>query len=157
MPTPTPFLWFDDQAEQAATLYTELFPRSEITAVSRYGDGAPVAAGTAMTVAFTLDGQAFTALNGGPHHSFTEAVSFTIPCADQAEVDHYWDALTADGGQAGRCGWLQDRFGLSWQVVPAALGELLGDPDPARAGRAMAAMLGMDRLVVAELRAAAEG
>lgn len=149
--TPVPFLWFDGDAEAAAELYTGLFPRSAVTDVSRGPDGA------AFVVSFTLDGQAFVALNGGPGHPFTDATSFQVPCADQAEVDHFWDGLVAGGGQEGRCGWLTDRFGVSWQVVPVALPELLGDPDPGRSQRAVQAMLGMSRLVVADLRAAADG
>jgi predicted 3-demethylubiquinone-9 3-methyltransferase (glyoxalase superfamily) len=144
MPTITPMLWFDDQAQQAAELYTSIFPNSKIS------DANP------MTVTFTLDGAEFTALNGGPMYRFTEAVSFVIPCADQAEVDHYWNALTADGGQESQCGWLKDKFGLSWQVVPTALFELLGDPDPERAGRARQAMLGMSKIDIAGLRRAAD-
>ena len=151
-----PFLWFDGQAEAAAALYVDVFPDSRIDNVSRYGEAGPGEPGTVLTVDFTLDGQRFVALNGGPQFRFTEAVSFQIPCADQAEVDHYWDRLS-EGGEESRCGWLKDRFGLSWQVVPTALPELLGDPDPDRANRAMQAMLGMRRLDIAALRAAADG
>jgi predicted 3-demethylubiquinone-9 3-methyltransferase (glyoxalase superfamily) len=152
MPVQTPCLWFDGQAEQAAEFYTSVFPDSAVTDVSRLPDG------TALMVQFSLDGQPYQGLNGGhrPDHPFTEAISFSISCADQAEVDHYWDGLSA-GGQEGPCGWLTDRFGVSWQVVPTQLGELLGDPDPERSQRAMQAMLGMRRLVVAELEAAADG
>ena len=151
MPVQTPCLWFDGQAEQAATSYTSVFPNSAVTSVSRLPDG------TALMVQFTLDGQPYQGLNGGhrPEHPFTEAISFSISCADQTEVDHYWDGLSA-GGRQGPCGWLTDRFGVSWQVVPTRLGELLGDPDPERAQRAMQAMLGMKRIVVAELEAAAD-
>jgi predicted 3-demethylubiquinone-9 3-methyltransferase (glyoxalase superfamily) len=153
----TPFLWFDDQAEQAAEFYVSLIPNSKITGVSRYGEAGPGVPGSAMTVTFELDGLPVTALNGGPAFSFTEAFSFSVPCEDQAEVDRYWSALTAGGGQESRCGWLKDRFGLSWQVVPNALPRLLGDPDRARANRAMQAMLKMNKLVVADLEAAAAG
>ncbi len=152
----TPFLWFDDQAEEAAKLYTSIFPGSRIVSISRYGDagqevtgGAP---GSVMTVAFELDGQRFTALNGGPLFRFTEAVSFVISCETQAEVDHYWDKLSAGGDPAAQqCGWLKDRFGLSWQVVPTALGRLLGDPDPEKARRVTEAFLVMKKLDIAEL------
>ena len=155
MPTPTPFLWFDTQAEQAAELYVSLFPNSKITGVSRYPG--PDGEEKVMTVGFVLDGQEFTGLNAGPQFTFTEAVSFVIPCADQAEVDHYWDGLIANGGEESQCGWLKDPFGLSWQVVPTVLHELLGDPDPARAQRAQQAMLSMRRLDIAGLRRAADG
>ncbi len=156
MPRITPFLWFDTQAEEAATLYTSVFPDSKITEVQRYGASGPGPEGAAMTVQFQLDGQDFTALNGGPEHfTFNESVSFVVDCKDQADVDHYWDALTADGGEPGPCGWLKDKYGLSWQIVPAALNELLSDPDPGRSSRAMQAMLKMTKIDVAELRAAA--
>lgn len=156
MPTTTPCLWFDGQAEDAATYYVEVFPRSEITHIDRYGPGMPVAEGTVLAVGFALDGQSYLALNGGPRAGFSEAISFQIACADSDEVDHYWDRLT-DGGEEGRCGWLKDRFGVSWQVVPNALPGLLGDPDPGRAQRAMEAMMGMTKLDVAALRKAADG
>lgn len=148
----TPFLWFNDNAEEAATFYVSVFPNSKLTDVARMGEGGP-----ALTVAFTLDGEDFVGLNGGPVHPFTEAVSFVIDCETQAEVDHYWESLTADGGQPGDCGWLKDRFGLSWQVVPRLLPELLTDPDPARAQRAMQAMMQMHKLDIAALKAAANG
>lgn len=144
MPKPFPMLWFDGQAEEAAKLYTSIFPNSGINDVN------PV------TVSFTLDGQEFVGLNGGPQFHFTEAVSFVITCQDQAEVDHYWNALTADGGEESQCGWLKDRFGVSWQVTPTALMELLGDPDRERAGRAQQAMLTMRKIDIAELRRAAD-
>jgi predicted 3-demethylubiquinone-9 3-methyltransferase (glyoxalase superfamily) len=150
----TPFLWFDTQAEEAAELYASVFPDSRIVDVVR-GSTVPEGDEQVMIVAFELAGMQITALNGGPHHRFTEAVSFVIDCADQDEVDHYWDALTADGGEEGPCGWLKDRFGLSWQVVPEALPRLLGDPDRGKAGRVMQAMLGMKKLNVAELERAA--
>lgn len=148
----TPFLWFNDNAEEAATFYVSVFPNSSITDIARMGEGGP-----ALTVAFTLDGQDFVGLNGGPVHPFTEAVSFVIDCETQEEIDRYWETLTADGGQPGDCGWLKDRFGLSWQVVPRRLPELLTDPDPARAQRAMQAMMQMHKLDIAVLEAAANG
>jgi len=157
MPKITPFLWFDTQAEEAATLYTSVFPDSKINEVQRYGASGPGPKGAVMLVQFRLDGQDFTALNGGPEHfTFNESVSFVVDCKDQADVDHYWDALTADGGEPGPCGWLKDRYGLSWQIVPAALTELLSDPDPGRSSRAMQAMLKMTKINVADLHAAAD-
>ena len=155
MSTITPFLWFDTEAEEAAQLYTTLFPNSRITEVSRYGESGPREAGLVMTVAFELDGQRFVALNGGPEHQITEAVSLVVDCADQAEVDRYWNALTADGGEEGPCGWLKDRFGLSWQITPTRLIELITDPDPEKAQRAMAAMLQMRKIDIAEIERAA--
>jgi predicted 3-demethylubiquinone-9 3-methyltransferase (glyoxalase superfamily) len=155
--TITTCLWFDTQGEEAAEFYCSLVPNSEVGAISRYGDAGPGPAGSVMTVEFTLDGRPCMALNGGPVYQFTEAVSFSVSCADQAEVDRYWDALVADGGTEGPCGWLKDRFGMSWQVVPTILPELLSDPDPDRAGRAMKAMLSMQKLDVATLQAAADG
>jgi predicted 3-demethylubiquinone-9 3-methyltransferase (glyoxalase superfamily) len=155
MPRPTPFLWFDTEAEEAATFYTSLFPNSRIGHVARYGDAGPGAAGAVMTVRFELDGQPFVALNGGPQYTFTEAISFTIDCASQAEVDRYWNALS-DGGKQGPCGWLKDRYGFSWQIVPSALPELLGDPDPGRAQRAMEAMFAMKKIDIEAIRAAAD-
>jgi len=153
----TPFLWFDTQAEAAADFYTSVFPDSKITNVQRYGDAGPGPAGTAMIVQFTAAGTEFTALNGGPvHAAFTEAISFQVDCRDQAEVDEYWEKLTADGGEPGPCGWLKDKYGLSWQIVPAALSELLSDPGPGRAGRAMQAMLTMQKIKVQALRDAAD-
>jgi predicted 3-demethylubiquinone-9 3-methyltransferase (glyoxalase superfamily) len=150
-----PFLWFDNQAEDAANLYVSLFPNSKIGKVTRYGEGAPGPKGQAMTVEFELDGQPITALNGGPHFKLTEAFSFSVSCEDQAEVDRYWSALT-EGGHESQCGWLKDRFGLSWQIVPTALPRLLADPDPAKAQRVMAAMLKMVKLDIAALEAAAK-
>jgi predicted 3-demethylubiquinone-9 3-methyltransferase (glyoxalase superfamily) len=149
-------LWFDTEALEAAEYYVAIFPGSRITDVSRYGDGAPRPAGTVLTAAFELDGRPYLALNGGPEFRFTEAISLVVNCADQDEVDHYWAALV-DGGEPGQCGWLKDRYGLSWQIVPDRMGEVMGDPDPARAGRAMQAMLGMQKLDIAALRAAAAG
>jgi predicted 3-demethylubiquinone-9 3-methyltransferase (glyoxalase superfamily) len=152
----TPFLWFDDQAEQAANFYVSLFDDSEVLDVSRYPEGVPGrTAGDAMTVDFRLAGRRFTALNGGPEYRFTEAISLYVRCADQEEVDRLWDRLTDAGGEPGRCGWLKDRFGLSWQVIPDRLGELLGDADPARANAAMQAMLQMQKIEVKALEDAA--
>ena len=150
MPVQTPCLWFDGQAEEAAELYTSVFPRSAITGVRRNPDG------TALVVEWTLDGQPYMGLNGGPGQTASWAVSLSVACADQAEVDHYWSALS-EGGEESMCGWLKDRFGFWWQVVPARLVELVGDPDPERAQRAMQAMLGMRKIVVAELEQAADG
>ncbi|MGI8695486.1 MAG: VOC family protein [Mycobacteriales bacterium] len=155
MPKTVPCLWFDGQAEQAAEHYVAVFPNSCIRSVSRYGPDTPGTEGTVLTVDFSLDGQDYVGLNGGPQFTFSEAISFQISCADQDEVDHYWDRLSA-GGEEGQCGWLKDRFGVSWQVVPTALPELLGDPDPDRANRAMQAMLGMHKLDIAGLRRAAD-
>jgi predicted 3-demethylubiquinone-9 3-methyltransferase (glyoxalase superfamily) len=154
MPKLTPFLWFDTQAEDAANHYTSIFPNSRITDVARYGDGGPGTQGSVMTVAFELDGQKFVALNGGPQYTFTEAVSFVVDCDGQDEVDYYWNAL-GEGGEHGPCGWLKDKFGLSWQVVPRRLPELLTDPDPEKAQRVMQAMLQMGKIEVAELEQAA--
>ena len=156
MPQITPNLWFDTQGLEAAEFYVSVFPRSEITNVTYYGDAGPGPAGSVLTVDFVLDGQRFTAINGGPLFSFDEAVSFLIDCADQDEIDHYWAKLT-DGGEESQCGWLKDRYGLSWQVVPAGWEAVLNDPDQARAQRAMTAMLGMRRLDIAALQAAADG
>jgi predicted 3-demethylubiquinone-9 3-methyltransferase (glyoxalase superfamily) len=149
----TPCLWFDTQGEDAANFYVSLFPNSRIVSVNRYGDAGPRAAGSVMTVDFELDGQPYVALNGGPEFQFNEAVSFQISCADQDEVDHYWDKL-GEGGEHGPCGWLKDRYGLSWQVIPAKFLELVSDPDPAKSQAVMRAMLGMRKLVVSELQEA---
>ncbi len=149
----TPFLWFDCQAEEAANLYVSLFPDSKLTNVSRYGDGMPLPKGTAMSVTFQLAGQEFMALNGGPSFTFTEAISFFVNCETQEEIDRLWSKLT-EGGEPGQCGWLKDRFGLSWQIVPNVLGDLIGDPDPEKAGRATQAMLKMGKLDIAELKRA---
>ena len=154
MPTIVPFLWFDTEAEQAAELYVSLFKNSKIGEVSRYGEAGPGPKGQAMTVSFELDGLQFTALNGGPMFKFTEAFSMQVGCEDQAEIDRLWDALTANGGEPGRCGWLKDRFGLSWQITPTNMGALIGGPDPAEANRAMRAMLQMKKLDIAALKAA---
>jgi predicted 3-demethylubiquinone-9 3-methyltransferase (glyoxalase superfamily) len=152
----TTCLWFDTEGEEAAEFYCTLFPDSKITGVSHYGEAGPRPAGTVLTVDFQLDGRPYVALNGGPEYQFTEAVSFQVSCSDQDEVDRYWDTLTADGGEAGQCGWLKDRFGLSWQIVPTALPELLSDPDPGRSSRAMQAMLQMQKIDIAAMRAAAD-
>lgn len=152
-----PCLWFDGKAEEAANFYVSLFPDAAILTVSHYGEGAPFPAGTAMMVEFRLAGQRFQALDGGPQFKFSEAVSMSIDCEDAAEVDRYWNALTAAGGAEGPCGWLKDRFGVSWQVVPQGLGALVSDPDPARAARALQAMFGMKKLDLAAMRAAADG
>jgi len=156
MPTITPFLWFDNQAEEAASFYCSIFPNSKVGKVTRYSEGAPAPAGAVMTVEFSLDGQDFIGLNGGPHFQFTEAVSFTMATKDQAETDRYWDALLAGGGQPSQCGWLKDRFGLSWQVTPEELIKLTADPDPGRAQRATQAMLQMVKIDIAKLRQAAD-
>ncbi len=153
MPSITPFLWFDHQAEEAVNYYVAVFPEAEIKSVSRYPESGPGPAGGVMTVAFRLLGQDFIALNGGPHFTFNEAVSFVINCETQAEIDHYWERLSA-GGQPGRCGWLKDRYGLSWQIVPTVLGRLLGDSDPETNSRVMAALLDMDKLDIRVLQQA---
>jgi len=153
MPKITPFLWFDNQAEEAAKFYTSIFKNSKIESISRYGEGLPLPAGTVMTVSFILDGQQFTALNGGPVFKFTEAVSFYILCETQAEVDDYWNKLTA-GGEEGQCGWLKDKFGLSWQVVPKTLIELMNDKDREKAQRVTEAMLKMKKIDVSLLQKA---
>jgi predicted 3-demethylubiquinone-9 3-methyltransferase (glyoxalase superfamily) len=153
----TPCLWFDTEGEDAARFYTSIFPNSSVGKIARYGSAGPRPEGTVMTVEFELDGQTFTALNGGPEFTFSEAISFQVSCEGQEEVDHFWNALS-EGGEEGPCGWVKDKFGLSWQIVPTALPKLLGDPDPDRAQRAMAAMLKMKKIDIGELeRAAAEG
>jgi predicted 3-demethylubiquinone-9 3-methyltransferase (glyoxalase superfamily) len=157
MPGITPNLWFDTQGKEAAEFYCSVFPNSKVTNVTYYGEAGPRDAGTVLTVDFELDGQPFTAINGGPEFTFDEAVSFLINCADQDEVDHYWAKLTADGGEEGQCGWLKDKFGLSWQVVPAGMEDLLNDPDDERGQRAMKAMLQMQKIDIAALQAAADG
>jgi len=152
----TPFLWFDTEGEEAATFYTSVFPNSKITNVSCYGSAGPRPEGTVMTVAFELDGLAFVALNGGPEFKFSEAISFLVNCETQDEVDAYWNKLS-EGGEEGPCGWLKDKFGLSWQIIPAALPTLLSDPDPEKSQRVMQAMLQMKKIEVDVLeRAAAE-
>ena len=156
MPDITPYLWFDAQSLEAAEFYVSLFANSEITGVTHYGEGGPRPAGSVMTVEFTLDGRPYTALNGGPDYTLDEAFSLQVVCADQAELDRYWDALTAGGGEEGPCGWCKDRFGVSWQVVPDGLGALLSDPDPGRASRAVQAMFSMSKLDLSVMRAAAD-
>src|SRR5688500_151977 len=150
----TPCLWFDTEGEGAATFYTSVFPTSRIVHVARYGSAGPRPEGTVMTVDFELDGQSFVALNGGPHFTVNEAVSFQVSCKDQDEVDSYWSRLS-EGGEEGPCGWLKDRFGLSWQIIPTALPELLADPDQEKAQRVMQAMLQMKKIEVDELERAA--
>ena len=152
----TPFLWFDSEAEEAAKLYTSIFKNSKIVTTTHYGDAGPGPKGSVMTVAFKLDGQDFVALNGGPQFDFTEAISFQIDCQTQQEVDFFWQKLTEGGGKPGRCGWLKDRFGLSWQVVPRALPELLQASDAKKAKRVMEAMLQMDKLDIQKLQDAYE-
>ena len=157
MPAITPCLWFDTRGEEAARYWVSLFPRSSITGVQRWGPENPERQGQPLLVEFVLDGSPFTALNGGPHFTFTEAVSLQVDCADQAEVDHYWDAFVGDGGEESDCGWCKDKFGFSWQVVPRVLTELLADPDPQRVSRAMQAMMTMRRLDVATFEAVRAG
>jgi predicted 3-demethylubiquinone-9 3-methyltransferase (glyoxalase superfamily) len=160
----TTYLWFDDQAEEAAERYVRLFnerpggvkEESKVTNVARYGEAGPGEPGTAMIVNFELEGQEFIALNGGPEFSFTEAISLFVHCGSQEEVDHFWAGLLAEGGEESQCGWLKDRYGLSWQIIPDRLMELIGDPDPGRSQRAMAAMLKMVKIDVAELERAAD-
>jgi predicted 3-demethylubiquinone-9 3-methyltransferase (glyoxalase superfamily) len=152
----TPSLWFDNNAEEAANFYVSVFDDAEVLNVTRYTEAGPGPEGTAVTVSFRLNGQEFVGINGGPEFSFTEAVSFMINCETQDEVDHYWEKLT-DGGEPVQCGWLKDRFGLSWQVVPKVLGELLADEDPGKAKRVTEAMLKMVKLDIAGLQAAYEG
>jgi predicted 3-demethylubiquinone-9 3-methyltransferase (glyoxalase superfamily) len=151
----TPFLWFDHQAEEAAGFYTSIFPNSKVLKVVRYGEAGPGPAGSAMTVEFELDGQRFVALNGGPHFKFTEAVSFVVNCQTQDEVDAYWEKLSAGGAQV-QCGWLKDKFGLSWQIVPTVLPELLSDPDAEKSQRVMKVMLTMKKLDIRALKQAYE-
>ena len=150
MPTITPFLWFDTQAEEAMNLYTSIFKRSKVVSVNRAG-------GRVMSVQFELENQTFMALNAGPQYTFTEAISFFVGCDTQTEIDELWAKLTADGGSESRCGWLKDKFGLSWQIVPNSLGRMLGDKDPAKAQRTMQAMLQMNKLDIAKLQAAYDG
>lgn len=153
----TPFLWFDNQAEEAAQFYTSIFKNSKILHVSRYGDGGPGPKGSVMVVNFQLAGQEFTALNGGPRFQFSEAFSFVVNCENQQEIDEYWSKLTSGGGEESMCGWLKDKFGFSWQIVPTAFGKLMSDKDPKKANRVMEALLKMRKLDIAKLKAAAEG
>lgn len=157
MPKLTPFLWFESQAEEAANFYVSVFPNSKIGQIARYPEGAPAPAGSVMTIAFELDGKSFVGLNGGPHYKINEAISFVIDCKDQDEVDYYWAKLTADGGMESQCAWLKDKFGVSWQVVPDRLMQLLNDPDKAKAGRVAMAMMQMRKIIIADLEAAAAG
>ena len=152
----TTFLWFDDKAEEAANFYVSLFKNSKIDTVSRYGDAGPGPKGSVMVVQFQLDGQQFTALNGGPIFKFTEAISLMVTCESQEEVDRLWDKLS-EGGQKSQCGWLKDKYGLSWQIVPTALGKLMSDPDRQKSGRVMKAMLQMTKIDIATLQRAYEG
>jgi predicted 3-demethylubiquinone-9 3-methyltransferase (glyoxalase superfamily) len=154
MKTITPCLWFDTEGEDAARFYTSIFPNSKIGHIARYGSAGPRPEGTVMTVSFELDGHEFVALNGGPQYRFSEAVSFQVSCETQDQVDHYWSKLS-EGGEEGPCGWLKDRFGLSWQIVPTALPRLLGDPDPEAAQKVMAAMLRMKKIDIGALEEAA--
>ncbi len=151
----TPFLWFDNNAEEAMNFYVSVFKNAEVLSVSRYGEAGPGPEGSVMVASFRLNGQEFMALNGGPQFTFTEAVSFLIDCQSQEEVDYFWDRLS-EGGEAGPCGWLKDRFGLSWQVVPSVLGEMLQDTDREKANRVMQAMLQMSKLDIATLQHAYE-
>jgi predicted 3-demethylubiquinone-9 3-methyltransferase (glyoxalase superfamily) len=156
MPKITPFLWFDTQAEEAAKFYVSVFRNSKIVSVARYGDAGPGRKGSVMTVTFELDGQPFIALNGGPQFKFTEAVSFSVDCKSQQEVDEFWAKLSA-GGEEGPCGWLKDKYGLSWQINPTVLGEMLSDADRAKANRVMEAMLKMKKIVIEDLKKAYRG
>jgi predicted 3-demethylubiquinone-9 3-methyltransferase (glyoxalase superfamily) len=156
MPQITPNLWFDTESQEAAEFYVSVFPNSEIKNVTHYGEAGPREAGLVLTVEFALDGQDYIAINGGPQFTFSEAISLLVNCADQEEVDYYWARL-GEGGEEGPCGWLKDRYGLSWQVCPTGMAELLNDPDQARSQRAMKAMLGMKKIDVAALHAAADG
>lgn len=149
----TPFLWFDQQAEEAAAFYASIFPNSSVVKVVRCGEAGPGPPGSALTVVFQLQGQSFVALNGGPHFKFTEAISFVVNCQTQEEVDAYWEKLSA-GGAPVQCGWLKDKFGLSWQIVPTVLSELLSDPDPEKSGRVMKAMMAMTKLDIRALKQA---
>ena len=152
----TPFLWFDDKAEEAMNFYVSIFKNSKVGSVTRYGEAGPGPKGTVMTATFELDGQGFIALNGGPHFKFTEAISFSVDCKTQEEVDELWERLS-QGGQKSQCGWLKDKYGLSWQIVPSVLGELLGDKDPEKSKRVMQAMLKMTKLDIRTLKQAYEG
>jgi predicted 3-demethylubiquinone-9 3-methyltransferase (glyoxalase superfamily) len=152
----TPFLWFDNQAEEAANFYVSIFKNSKILSISRYGEAGPGPKGSAMTAVFQLDGEEFIALNGGPQFKFTEAISFVVNCETQQEVDEFWEKLSKDGEES-RCGWLKDKYGLSWQIVPTILGKLMTDPDPQKSKRVMEAMLKMKKIVIDDLKRAHEG
>jgi predicted 3-demethylubiquinone-9 3-methyltransferase (glyoxalase superfamily) len=149
----TPFLWFDGKAEEAANFYTSIFKNSKVGRITRYGEAGPGPKGTAMSVTFQIEGQEFMALNGGPQFKFTEAISFFVNCETQEEVDDLWEKLSA-GGEKGRCGWLKDKFGLSWQIIPSALGQMLGDKDPEKSKRVMQAMLQMNKIDIKALKRA---
>lgn len=151
-----PFLWFDSQAEEAANFYVSVFKNSKVGTIARYGESGPGPKGSVMTVGFELDGQKFTALNGGPIFKFTEAISLVVNCENQEEIDYFWEKLTADGGQEVQCGWLKDKYGLSWQVVPAILPELVKSDDPKKSERVMKALMQMKKLDIAKLKEAAE-
>lgn len=150
----SPFLWFDNNAEDAMKLYTSVFKNAKILSETHYVEGGPGPAGTLMTAAIELEGQHFTLLNGGPQYKFTEAISFVVDCTTQEEVDYYWEKLTANGGEEGPCGWLKDQFGVSWQIVPRALPELMNDPNPAKAQKVVQAMLQMKKIEIAKLQEA---
>ena len=150
----TPHLWFDTQAEEAMNFYTSVFKNSKVGAITRYGEGMPVPAGTVMTASFELEGLTFTALNAGPHFKFNESISFVIDCGSQEEVDYYWNALTANGGQESQCGWLKDKFGMSWQITPTMLMKGISDPNRKKANAVFEAMLKMKKLNIAELQRA---
>ena len=152
----TPFLWYDDKAEEAANFYVSIFKNSKVLNVARYGEAGPGPKGSAMTVEFELEGQKFVALNGGPHFKFTEAISFVVNCSNQEEVDYFWEKLL-EGGKESQCGWLKDKYGLSWQVTPTVLPELLQDKDPEKANRVMQAMMKMIKIDIETLKRAAEG
>lgn len=156
MPPITPSLWFDNNLEEAAEFYTSVFPNSRVDVLNRYTDAGPGVPGAVVSGSFVLDGVRFIGINGGPQFAFTEAVSFTVTCADQDEVDYFWSRLS-DGGAESQCGWLKDRYGLSWQIVPQRLFELLSDPNPGRAAAATTAMLGMRKIVIADLEDAVAG
>jgi predicted 3-demethylubiquinone-9 3-methyltransferase (glyoxalase superfamily) len=153
----TPFLWFDNNAEEAMNFYVSVFKNSKIKRVTRYGEAGPGPAGTVMTVEFEIDGEEFVGLNGGPHFKFNQAVSFTVKCETQEEVDYYWDKLSADGGEKSRCGWVKDKFGLWWQVEPRILGDFMADEDPEKAKRVMKAMLKMDKIEIEPIKRAYSG
>jgi len=155
MPKITPFLWFDDKAEEAAKFYTSVFKNSKLGAISRYGDAGPGPKGSVMTASFSIEGMEFTALNGGPHFKFNESVSFVVHCKTQQEVDEYWSKLLADGGQESQCGWLKDKFGMSWQITPDRLVELITNKDAAKSQRAMQAMMQMTKIDIAKIEQAA--
>jgi predicted 3-demethylubiquinone-9 3-methyltransferase (glyoxalase superfamily) len=153
----TPFLWFDGKAEEAIKLYTSVFKNSKIINITYWGEGSPFPKGQVMTGTFELDGQRFYAFDAGPQFKFTEAISLYVNCETQEEIDHFWNKLTADGGQESRCGWLKDKFGVSWQIIPPVLGEMFGDKDRAKAGRAMQAMMQMKKIIIADLQQAFDG